>query len=88
MWLLIFPDIRIALQVTAANVQRDIRTVNHTVQEHQEFRNDILDLIGYKYLVGIQLDLVFLYLVALLDLWEIQNTGQVERIIYVQVDPE
>ena len=63
--------IRIALQITAANVQRNIRAVDHAMQQHQEFGNDIFYFIGYKDLVAVQLDLVFLNFVALFDLREI-----------------
>ncbi len=80
--------IRIALQVTAADVQWYIRTVDHTMQQHQEFRNDVLHFVGNEYLVAVELNLVFLDLVALFDLREIEDAGQIKWIIYVEMDPE
>ena len=78
----------VALQVRPADVQRDVRTVDHTVQQRQIFRHNVLHLIGHIHLVAIQLDLVAVYIQVALDLREVQNTREVKRIIHIQVNME
>ena len=68
-----FLDIRIALQIATANVQRNIRTVYNTMQQCQELRNDALDRICYEYLVAVQLNFVALHLDVVLDFGEVEN---------------
>ena len=55
-------DVVVGLQIAAADVQRDIRAVNHTVQQRQVFRHDVFDFVGHEYLVAIELNLVLLQL--------------------------
>ena len=80
--------IAVVLQEGAGDVQREIRAVDHALEQHQEFRNDLFDVVGDEHLAGIQLDLAFDAAELLLDLREIQNTLELERIIHVQVNPE
>ncbi len=80
--------IGIALEIAPAHVERNIGRIDHTLQQHEELRHDIFHFIGYKNLVGVELDLVFLYLVVLFDLREIQDTSEVEGIVHIQMDPE
>src|SRR5215469_13368046 len=58
------------------------------MQQHQKFRNDVFDLIGDENLVAVKLDLVLLKFEALLDLRKIKDTGQIERIIDIEMYPE
>ena len=43
----------VALQIRTGNVQWNIRRIEYTVQQCQEFRNDTFYGIGYKYLVAV-----------------------------------
>lgn len=83
-----FLHIRIALQITARYVQRDIRRVDHAVEQRQEFRHDSLHRIGDEHLVRVKLDFVLLDLEVVADFREIEDTRQVERVVDVQVDVE
>ena len=58
------------------------------MQQGQELWNDTLYLISNEYLVAEQLYLVTLQIEITLDTWEIKDTGEVERIIHIQVNPE
>ncbi len=78
----------IALQVTAADVQRDVRRVDDAVEQSQILRYDVLDLIGHEDLVAVELDLVIVDVEVVLDLREVENTRQVERIIHIQMNME
>ncbi len=80
--------VRVALQITSAYIERDIRAIDDAVQQHQKFRNDVFYLVGNKNLVAVQLDLVLLNLVALFDLREIKDAREVEGIVHIQMDPE
>ena len=81
-------DVRIALQVAARYVQRNIRRVDHAVQQGEVFRYDPLDLIGHIHLIGVELDLVFLNFEVVPNLREVEDTRQVERIIDIQMNRE
>ena len=78
----------VALQIRTRDVQRDIRRVEHTMQQGQELRNDSLNRVGHEDLIAIELDLIAVQIQVALDAREVKDTGQVERIIHVQVDPE
>ena len=58
------------------------------MQQCQEIGHDAFHRISYEDLVAIQLDLVFLDFKCFFYLWEIEDTGKVERIIHIQVDLE
>ena len=45
-------------------------------------------MIGNEHLVAVQLNFVTLHVDVVFDFWEIQNTGEIERIIHVEVDVE
>ena len=78
----------VALQIAAAYVERYVGTVNDTMEEREEFRNDTLDGIRDEDLIAVELYLVALQLNAVLDLGEVKNTCQVEGIVNVEVNPE
>ena len=78
----------IALQIAAAHVQRDVRRVDHAMEQGEEVRNDALHLIGDEHLVAIELYLVALQFDIAVDSREIEDTGEVEREVHVQMDPE
>ena len=80
--------ISVVLQEGPADIQRQVGTVNHAPEQHQEFRNDFLDVVRYKYLPGKQLDLSLMGTEIVLQLREIQDTLQVEGVIHIQVNPE
>ena len=63
----------IVLQCGTGYVQRQIRTVDHTLQQHQVFRNDFLDVVGDEHLVVVQLDHTFDGLELDVDLREVQD---------------
>ena len=58
------------------------------MEQGEEVRYDTLNRVSYKYLVAVQLYAVFLQVQVGLDLGEVQDTRQVERIVHVQVYPE
>ncbi len=78
----------IALQVRAAHIQRNVRRVDHTVQQGQILRHNVLHLIGHIHLIAVELYLVAVHIQIVLYLREVQNTRQVERVIHVQVNME
>ena len=78
----------IALQVAPRHVQRNVRRVDHAVQQRQVFGHDAFDLVGHVDLVRIELYLVLLNLEVVVYLREIEDARQVERVVDVQVDRE
>ena len=58
------------------------------MQQGEELGYDALYLVGHEYLVAVQLNLVLLQLDIVLDFWEVEDTCEVEWVIYVQVNPE
>ena len=76
------------MQVAARHVQRDVRRVDHAVQQRQILRHDALDLIRDIHLVRIELNPVLLNLEVVVDLREIEDARQVERVVDVQVNRE
>ena len=78
----------VVLQCGSRYVQRQVRAVQHALEQHEIFRNDLLDIVGDEDLIVVQLDHAFRRLVFQVDLREIQDALEVERIIHVQVDPE
>ena len=83
-----FLDVVVRLQVGTADVQRDIGAVDDAVEEREVFGNDVLDFVGDVYLVAIELNLIAMDVKVVLNLREIEYSGQVERIIDVEVDME
>ena len=47
----------VILQKASGNVQRHVGAIDHAFEQHQEFGDDLLNIIGYKDLVVIQLNL-------------------------------
>ena len=78
----------VALQVAARDVERNVRRVDHAVQQRQVLRYDALDLIRHEHLVRVELDLVLLDFEVVVDLREVEYARQVERVVDVQVDRE
>ena len=78
----------VILQRASGHIQRQVRAVDDTLQQHQEFRNDFLDIICNKYLVVIQLYSSLDGFILHVNLGEVQNSLQVKRIIHVQMNPE
>ena len=58
------------------------------MQQGKEIRNYTLNGISYEHLVAVQLDAVLLQVQIGLDLWEVQDSGKMEREINVKVYPE
>ena len=80
--------VRVALQVSAAYVQGDVRGVYHAVEQGQKIRNYVVYMVGDEHLVAVELYLVLVDGHALLDLGEVEHAGEVEGVVYVQMDPE
>ena len=76
------------MQIATANVQRDVWTVDDTVKQRKEVWNNAFHLVGDKHLVAIELNLVACELNVRLNAWEIEDAREVERIVYVKVNPE
>ena len=83
-----FLYVGVALQITAADVQRNVRRVDHTVKQSQKIWHYVVHVLGHEHLVAVELYLVLVDGHALLDLREVQHAGKVERIIDVEVYPE
>ena len=58
------------------------------MEQCKELWYNSLDLIGYEYLVAIELNLITLQFDIVLYTWEIKNTRKVEWVVNVQVNPE
>ncbi len=76
------------MQEGAAHIQGQVRTVDHALQEHQEIRDDLLDVVGDEHLAGKQLDLALAGTEIVGDFGEIEDALQVEGIIHIQVHVE
>ena len=83
-----FLDVIVGLQIGTADIQRDIRAVDDAVEECEILGHDILDFVGDVNLVAIELNLVAVHVEVVLDLREIEDTGEVERIVDVEMDVE
>ena len=59
-----------------------------TMQQGQEVGNNTFHQIRHIYLVAIELNLILVQLDVALHFGEVQNTGKVERIIHIQMNPE
>jgi len=59
-----------------------------TVQQLQEVRNDILHFIGNEYLAAVKLDFFTLTGEVVAQFREVQHAGQIEWVVYIQMDPE
>ena len=81
-------DILVGLKITSGHVERDVRRIDDTVKEGQEIRDDVLDVVGDEHLVAVELDVVLLDRHPVLDLREVEDAGEVERIVNIQVDVE
>ena len=79
-------DIAVVLQETAADVQRQIGAVDHALEQHQELRDDFLDVIRHEDLTAEEFDLTFLGAEIIGQFGEIEDALEVEGIIDVQVD--
>ena len=78
----------VALQVGAGDVERDVGRIEHAVQQGEELGDDALHGVGDEHLVAVEPDLVALQIHVAFDAREVEDTGQVEGIIHVEVDPE
>ena len=81
-------DILVGLQVASGDVKRNVRRVDDTVQKRQEVRDDVVHVVGDEHLVAVKLDVVLLDRHPVLDLREVEDSGEVERIVHVQMDVE
>ena len=81
-------DLSITLQIRARDVQRDIWRVDDPMQQSQVLRDDPFYVFCDEDLVGIELDLIALQLHLILHLGEVEDPRKIERIVYIEVDPE
>ena len=58
------------------------------MKECKELRDNVLDRVCHEHLVAVELDLVALDLYVVLDLREVEDTCEVERIVHIEVDVE
>ena len=70
--------LRVVLKEGTRDVERDIGAVDDAVQKHQEFGDDLLDVVGNEHLVAIELDLPAFELHLLSHLGEIEDAFQAE----------
>ena len=83
-----FLHVGVLLQVGAGDVERNVRGVDHAVQQRQEVRHDVLDVVGDEHLVAVEVNLVALQVHLLLQLREVQDARQVEGEVHVEVNLE
>ena len=81
-------DIAVILQEGAAHVQGQVGAVDHALEQHQKFGNDLFDVVRHEHLAVEQLDFALLAAKVPLDPGEIQNALEVEGIIHVEMHPE
>ena len=58
------------------------------MKQSKEVRNDVFHRVSHEHLVAVELNLVARYLDVVLDLREIEDTCEVERIIHIEMDME
>ena len=58
------------------------------MKQGEEFRYNTFYLVGYEYLIAIELNLIALHVDAALDAWEVENTREIEWEVYIQMNPE
>ncbi len=80
--------IGVALQIAPGHVQGNIGRIQHPMEQGQEFGNNPLYRVGHEYLVAVQLNLVLLDFNVVLDLGEIKNSREGERVVHIQVNVE
>ena len=83
-----FLYVSVVLEETPRYVQRQVRAIDHALEQHQELRDDFLDVVCHKNLVVIKLDLPFYSVEFVPEFREIQYTLEIERVVHVQVYPE
>ena len=76
------------MEVGTRHIQWDIGRVDDTVQQRHEFRDNAFQFVGDIDLVAIELHAVLLQVELVLHLRKIQNAGEVEGIIHIEVDLE
>jgi len=76
------------LQEAARDVERQVRTVKDAFQKEEEFRDDLLDVVGDKDLVVVDFDPAFQALIDVVSFREIEDALEVEGVVDVKVDPE
>ena len=80
--------IAVALEIRTTHVERNVRTVDDPMQECQEVGHNVFHRISDKHLVAIELNLIAMDFDVVFNLWEIQNTREIERIVHIEVNPE
>ena len=58
------------------------------MQEGEEVGYDALYRVGHIHLVAVELDAILLQVDVALDLGEVEHTGEVEGVVYIEVNPE
>ena len=76
------------MQIASAHVQGNVWRVDDSVEQGEEFGYDAFYLIGDENLIAIELYLVALEFDIGLDAWEVEDAREVERVVYIQVNPE
>ena len=80
--------VAVGLQIATRYVQRNIWRIDNTLKQHHEVRHNAFHAVGYEHLVAIELDAVFANVEVVLDFWEVENTGEGEREVNIQVNPK
>ena len=83
-----FLDVGVGLQIGTGDVERDVGRVDDAVQQGHKLGDDALQLVGDKDLVAVELHAVFLEVELVLDFREIEDAGEVEGVVHVEVDLE
>ena len=70
--------VAVILQEGTADVQRQVRAVDHALEQHQELRDDLLDVVRHEDLVVEQLDHALVGAELVFEPGEIQDALEVE----------
>ena len=80
--------IAVVLQEGTGYVQRQIGAIDHALEQHQEFGDNLLDVVRHENLAVKQLNFALLAAEILLDPGKIQNALQIKGVIHIQMHPE
>ena len=81
-------NVCVVLQVASGDVERKLRAINYALEHNKILGNDLLYVVCNEYLIVVKLYLSFQLIILASQLWEIQNTLEIERIICIDMNAE
>ena len=83
-----FLHIAVGLQIATRHIERDVGRIDYTLQKHHKIGHHAFHAIGNKHLIAVELNAVFANIEIVFDFREIENTGECEGEIHIEVNPE